>query len=73
MSGRPRASAKIGGRAWLRIGDARCRVIGVLTQLGLAGGFKVDETVILPVANAQVCLVTSAAGVPTSALLLGAS
>jgi putative ABC transport system permease protein len=45
---------------WLRIGDARCRVIGVLTQLGLAGGFKVDETVILPVANAQQIFNTSA-------------
>lgn len=38
---------------WLRIGDARCRVIGVLAQQGLAGGFNVDETVTLPIANAQ--------------------
>ena len=45
---------------WLRIGDARCRVIGVLAQQGLAGGFKVDETVILPVANAQQIFNTSA-------------
>jgi len=45
---------------WLRIGDARCRVVGVLAQQGLAGGFKVDETVILPVANAQQIFNTSA-------------
>ncbi len=38
---------------WLRIGDARCRVIGVLAQQGLSGGFNVDEMVILPVATAQ--------------------
>jgi putative ABC transport system permease protein len=38
---------------WLRIGDARCRVLGVLSEQGLAGGFNVDETVITPVANAQ--------------------
>ncbi len=45
---------------WLRIGEARCRVIGVLAQQGLAGGFNVDETVILPVANAQQLFNTSA-------------
>lgn len=45
---------------WLRIGDARCRVVGVLARQGLAGGFKVDETVILPVANAQQIFNTSA-------------
>jgi putative ABC transport system permease protein len=28
-------------------------VIGILAQQGLAGGFNIDETVILPVANAQ--------------------
>src|SRR5499427_7943030 len=44
---------------WLRIGDARCRVVGVLAQQGLAGGFKVDETVIMPVANAQQIFNTS--------------
>jgi putative ABC transport system permease protein len=38
---------------WLRIGDNRCRVIGVLAQAGLTGGFNTDETVIMPVANAQ--------------------
>jgi putative ABC transport system permease protein len=45
---------------WLRIGDARCRVLGVLSELGLAGGFNVDETVITPVANAQQIFNTSA-------------
>jgi putative ABC transport system permease protein len=44
---------------WLRIGDARCRVIGVLAQQGLSGGFNVDETVILPIANAQQIFNTS--------------
>jgi putative ABC transport system permease protein len=44
---------------WLRIGDSRCRVIGVLAQQGLAGGFNVDETLILPVANAQQIFNTS--------------
>ncbi len=38
---------------WLRIGDSRCRVIGVLAQSGLAGPFATDELVILPVASAQ--------------------
>jgi putative ABC transport system permease protein len=45
---------------WLRIGDARCRVLGVLAEQGLAGGFNVDETVITPVANAQQIFNTSA-------------
>ena len=39
--------------SWLRIGDARCRVIGVLAQAGLTGPFDTDELVILPVASAQ--------------------
>jgi putative ABC transport system permease protein len=38
---------------WLRIGDTRCRVTGVLAPQGLSGGFQTDETVIMPVANAQ--------------------
>jgi putative ABC transport system permease protein len=38
---------------WLRIGEMRCRVIGVLSQLGVSHGFDADETVILPVASAQ--------------------
>jgi putative ABC transport system permease protein len=45
---------------WLRIGDARCRVLGVLSEQGLAGGFNVDETVIMPVASAQQIFNTSA-------------
>jgi putative ABC transport system permease protein len=45
---------------WLRIGDVRCRVIGVLASQGLAGGFNVDETAIMPVANAQQIFNTSA-------------
>ncbi len=45
---------------WLRLGDARCRVLGVLAEQGLAGGFDVDETVITPVANAQQIFNTSA-------------
>ena len=45
---------------WLRVGDARCRVLGVLAEQGLAGGFNVDETVIMPVASAQQIFNTSA-------------
>ncbi len=45
---------------WVRIGDMRCRVLGVLAQQGLAGGFNVDETVIMPVASAQQIFNTSA-------------
>jgi putative ABC transport system permease protein len=45
---------------WLRIGDARCRVLGVLAEQGLAGGFNVDETVIMPVASAQQIFNTAA-------------
>ena len=45
---------------WLRIGDARCRVLGVLAKQGLAGGFNVDETVIMPVASAQQIFNTAA-------------
>ncbi|HSC14221.1 MAG TPA: ABC transporter permease, partial [Gammaproteobacteria bacterium] len=45
---------------WLRIGDTRCRVLGTLAEQGLAGGFNVDETVIMPVASAQQIFNTSA-------------
>jgi putative ABC transport system permease protein len=38
---------------WLRIGDSRCRVIGVMAQSGVSGAFNVDESVFIPVANAQ--------------------
>jgi putative ABC transport system permease protein len=45
---------------WLRIGDTRCRVLGTLAEQGLAGGFNVDETVIMPVASAQQLFNTAA-------------
>jgi putative ABC transport system permease protein len=45
---------------WLRIGDTRCRVLGTLAAQGLAGGFNVDETLIMPVASAQQLFNTSA-------------
>lgn len=38
---------------WLRIGDSRCRVTGVLAPTGLSGGFRTDDMVIMPVASAQ--------------------
>jgi putative ABC transport system permease protein len=38
---------------WLRIGDSRFRVIGVLRSAGLTGPFDTNETVIVPVASAQ--------------------
>jgi putative ABC transport system permease protein len=46
--------------SWLKVGDTRCRVLGVLAAQGLAGGFDVDETVIMPVASAQQIFNTSA-------------
>ncbi len=38
---------------WLRIGDRRFRVIGVLSTKGRSLGFDTDELVIIPVASAQ--------------------
>jgi putative ABC transport system permease protein len=38
---------------WIRIGDTRCRIIGILTQGGMAGAFNTDEVVVLPIANVQ--------------------
>lgn len=38
---------------WVRIGDSRCRVVGVLSQSGMTGAFNTNESVVLPVANAQ--------------------
>ncbi len=38
---------------WLRIGDRRFRVIGVLATAGRSMGFDVDEVVVVPVASAQ--------------------
>jgi putative ABC transport system permease protein len=41
---------------WLRIGDRRFRVIGVLATEGRSIGIDVEEVVILPVASAQTLL-----------------
>ena len=37
----------------LRVGDRRCRVVGVLAASGQGLGFNLDELVIVPVASAQ--------------------
>ncbi|MDW8468069.1 MAG: ABC transporter permease [Burkholderiales bacterium] len=51
------AAELFGGRAalgeWLRVGDRRFRVIGVLAPQGTSLGFNTDEAVIVPVAAAQ--------------------
>lgn len=39
---------------WVRIGDRRFRVVGVLTQRGQALGIDIDDLAIIPVASAQV-------------------
>jgi putative ABC transport system permease protein len=38
---------------WVRIGDRRFRIIGVLTQIGVSLGEDMSEVVIIPVATAQ--------------------
>jgi putative ABC transport system permease protein len=38
---------------WLRVGERRCRVVGVLARQGMSVMVNVDELVILPVAAAQ--------------------
>jgi putative ABC transport system permease protein len=38
---------------WLRVGERRCRVVGVLAKQGVSVMVNVDELVILPVASAQ--------------------
>ena len=38
---------------WIRIGESRCRVTGLLAQGGTTGTFNTDESVVMPVANAQ--------------------
>lgn len=38
---------------WIRIGDRRFRIIGVMADTGTAGGINVDDSVIVPVASAQ--------------------
>ena len=39
--------------AWLRLGDRRFRVIGILSSQGTAMGMNTDELVIVPVASAH--------------------
>ncbi len=38
---------------WVRIGDRRCRVVGVMAASGQGLGFDTDEIVLVPVATAQ--------------------
>lgn len=38
---------------WLRVGDRRCRVAGVLREQGMSAMVNVDELVIMPVVSAQ--------------------
>jgi putative ABC transport system permease protein len=38
---------------WLRVGERRCRIVGVLAKQGMSVMVNVDELVILPVASAQ--------------------
>lgn len=38
---------------WLRVGERRCRVVGVLEKQGMSVMVNVDELVIVPVASAQ--------------------
>jgi putative ABC transport system permease protein len=46
--------------SWLRVGDRRFRVIGVLASQGESLGFNTDEIVIVPVAAAQALFNTEA-------------
>ena len=46
--------------AWLRLGDRRYRVIGVLAGQGESMGMNTDDLVIIPVASAQMLLNTQA-------------
>jgi len=58
------ASELFGTRAplgeWLRIGDRRFRVIGVLANQGQSMGFNTDELVIVPIASAMALFNTDA-------------
>jgi putative ABC transport system permease protein len=45
--------------AWVRLGDRRFRVIGVMTKQGESMGFNSDEIVIIPVASAHQLFNTS--------------
>ncbi|MDD4927828.1 MAG: ABC transporter permease [Gallionella sp.] len=44
---------------WVRLGDRRFRVIGVMTRQGESMGFNTDEIVIVPVASAHLLFNTS--------------
>ena len=45
--------------AWVRLGDRRFRVIGVMSSQGESMGFNTDEIVIVPVASAHLLFNTS--------------
>jgi len=45
--------------AWVRLGDRRFRVIGIMTSQGESMGFNTDEIVIVPVASAHQLFNTS--------------
>ena len=45
--------------AWVRLGDRRFRVIGVMSSQGESMGFNTDELVIVPVASAHLLFNTS--------------
>ena len=38
---------------WIRIGERRFRIIGVMADTGTAGGINVDDSIMVPVASAQ--------------------
>ena len=52
-----RARAAVG--QWLRVGDSRCRISGILASSGNTLGADVEDLVILPVASAQSLFNTS--------------
>lgn len=58
------AAELFGGRSplgeWLRVGDRRFRVIGVLARQGESLGFNTDEIVVVPIAAAQALFDTEA-------------
>ncbi|HSR63167.1 MAG TPA: ABC transporter permease [Gammaproteobacteria bacterium] len=39
---------------WLRIGDRRCRVIGIIKSTGVSIGVDLDDIVMIPVTSAQI-------------------
>jgi len=45
--------------AWVRLGDRRFRVVGVMSSQGESMGFNTDEIVIVPVASAHMLFNTS--------------